>query len=205
MPREIIERQPGNGGGQHEIQPTFAGKVEHRSGSEESRKVDQGDLKRIMKEMDAKMDANQAKADGEQEEMLARMREDIKCSQAEIRSILCTFRSQLKEIIQRETRAAIQSVRSELDETTACREATETEPDPGMMQSKEEHQDILKVEAAVIPTGGPKKGSRVHVIWPRSAARRRRRKGPGEAVDPGGNRLPPAGSCPAVQKWHGEK
>jgi hypothetical protein len=26
-------------------------------------------------------------------------------------------------------------------ETTACQEATETEPDPGMMQSIEEHQE----------------------------------------------------------------
>jgi hypothetical protein len=32
-----------------------------------------------------------------------------------------------------------------------------TEPDPGMMQSTEEHQDIPKGEAAVMPVGEPKK------------------------------------------------
>jgi hypothetical protein len=56
--------------------------------------------------------------------------------------------------IQHEMKAVIQSVRSELDERTACHEATETEPDPGMMQSTEEHQEIPKEEAAVMPVGG---------------------------------------------------
>jgi hypothetical protein len=60
-------------------------------------------------------------------------------NQTEMRSIICTFRPEFKETILREMRAAIQSVRSELDETTTCREATETEPDPRMMQSVEEH------------------------------------------------------------------
>jgi hypothetical protein len=55
----------------------------------------------------------------------------------------------MKDTIQREMKAAIQSVRSVLDEKTTCREATETEPDPGMMQSVEEHQKIPKGEAAV--------------------------------------------------------
>jgi hypothetical protein len=54
-------------------------------------------------------------------------------------------------------RAAIQSVQSELDETTTCQEATETKPDPGMMQSIEEHQEIPKGEATVMPVGEPRK------------------------------------------------
>jgi nitrate/nitrite-specific signal transduction histidine kinase len=103
---------------------------------EADRKRDQEDLKGIMAEINAKMDANQAKADGKQEEVVARMREDIKYSQAEMRSIPCTFRSELRETVQSEMRTSIQSVRSELEETTTCREATETVPDPGMMQSK---------------------------------------------------------------------
>jgi hypothetical protein len=56
--------------------------------------------------MEAKMDANQAKA-AKQEEMLAEisarmdtslheMREEIKSGQAEMRSTICAFRSELK-------------------------------------------------------------------------------------------------------------
>jgi hypothetical protein len=48
-------------------------------------------------------------------------------------------------------KAAIQSIQSELDETTACNEATETEPHLGMMQSTEEHQEISKEDVAVMP------------------------------------------------------
>jgi hypothetical protein len=39
------------------------------------------------------------------------------------------------------------------ERTMAHREATETEADPGMMQSIEEHQEIPKEEAAVMPVG----------------------------------------------------
>jgi hypothetical protein len=44
---------------------------------------------------------------------------------------------------------------------TTCREATEAEPDPGMMQSIEEHQEISKGEAAAMPVRGPRKRRRV--------------------------------------------
>jgi hypothetical protein len=46
-----------------------------------------------------------------------------------------------------------------LDETTACNEATKSEPNPGMMQSIEVNQGI-KEDAAVMPVGGPKKRRR---------------------------------------------
>jgi hypothetical protein len=36
-----------------------------------------------------------------------------------------------------------------------------TEPDPGMLQSTEEHQEIPKAEAAVMPVGEPRKRHRV--------------------------------------------
>jgi hypothetical protein len=109
---------------------------------EADRKIDQ-------KRMEAKMDANQAKAT-KQEEMLGEtsarmdinlneMRKEIKSAQAEMRSTVCPMRSELEETIQREMRAVIQPIRSELDGTTACNEATETKPDPGMMQSIWEH------------------------------------------------------------------
>jgi hypothetical protein len=135
--------------------------------AEAERKADREALNGI----NAKMDANQAKA-AKQEEMLAEMsgtmhtdlnemREEIKSGQAKMRSIIFIFRSELKETIQREMRASIQSVRSEFYETTTCREATETEPGPGMMQPIEKHLEIPKEEAAVMPVGEPRKRRRV--------------------------------------------
>jgi hypothetical protein len=46
-------------------------------------------------------------------------------------------------------------------ETTACNGATKTKLNPGLMQSTEEHQDIPKGEAAVIPIGELRKLHRV--------------------------------------------
>jgi hypothetical protein len=62
------------------------------------------------------------------------LKEEIKSGQAEMRSIICRFHSELKETIQHEMRATIQSVQSELDETVTCNGVTETKPNPGMMQ-----------------------------------------------------------------------
>jgi hypothetical protein len=88
-------------------------------------------------------------------------------------------------------------------ETTACQEATETETNSGMMQSIEENQEIPKGESAVTPVGVPRKQRRVwNLAW---STARDGRKIPGEIVDPGGSWLSPAGRCPTVQKWHGEK
>jgi hypothetical protein len=56
-------------------------------------------------------------------------------------------------------------------ETTAWNESTETEPDPGIMQSTEGHQGIPKGEAAVMPVGEPRKWRRV-----RNLAAKRRQK-----------------------------
>jgi hypothetical protein len=89
------------------------------------------------------------------------LREEIKSGRTEMRCTLCAFQSELKETNKREMRATIQSARSELDEMTTCREATETEPDPGMMQPIEEHHEIPKEEAAVMPVGGLRKRCRV--------------------------------------------
>jgi type IV secretory pathway VirB4 component len=107
--------------------------------TEADKKRDRENLKGMMEEMNAKMD----------------------CNQAEMRSTVCAMWSMLEETIQHEMKAVIQHRRSELDEMTTCNEATETEPDPGMMQSTEEHQEIPKGEAAVMPGGEPRKQSRV--------------------------------------------
>jgi hypothetical protein len=85
------------------------------AGIDTSRKSGREDLKGMMAEMKAKMDTNW---DG-------------------IIYAVCAI-GELIGTIQREMRAAIQSVRSELDEMTTCREATETELDPGMVQPIEE-------------------------------------------------------------------
>jgi hypothetical protein len=69
-----------------------------------NREKDWEDVTGLMEKMNAKVD-------GRQEEMLARMQENTKSGQAEIRSTICAFRSNLKENIQCETRAAIQFVR----------------------------------------------------------------------------------------------
>jgi signal transduction histidine kinase len=95
-----------------------------------SAKVNQEDL---LAERSARMDTN-----------LNEMRKEIKSNQAEMRSTICAFRSELNETIQHEMKAVIQPIRAELDETTDCNGATEIEPDPGMMQSIEEHQEIPK-------------------------------------------------------------
>jgi hypothetical protein len=58
-------------------------------------------------------------------------------------------------------KAVLQTIRTELDEKTGCSGATETERDPGVMQSVEEHQEIPKGEAAVMPVGEPRKRHRV--------------------------------------------
>jgi hypothetical protein len=110
---------------------------------------DREDLQGMMDEMNAKMDDNQA----------------------EMRSTICAFRSHLNETTQHEMKAVMQPIRAELDETTACNGATETEPDPGMMQSIEEHQEIPKGEAAVMPVRGSRKRRRV-----RNLAAERRQK-----------------------------
>jgi hypothetical protein len=121
--------------------------------------------------------------------MLARMREDIKSGQAEMRSTLDEWLMDLMD---------------GRKETTACQEATETEPDPRMMQSIKEHQEISKEEAAVMPVGEPRKRRRVCSL---AAERRQKRKerSRGNCGSRRKSRPPPAGRCPAMQKWHGEK
>jgi hypothetical protein len=65
----------------------------------------------------------------------------------------------------------IHSLKACRGETAASQEATETEPDPGTMQSKEEHQEFPKEEATVMPIGGLRKRR-----WDRNVAAGRRQK-----------------------------
>jgi hypothetical protein len=131
----------------------------------EGRQADQEDPNRMVEEMNTKMDANQA----------------------EMRSTVCACQSELDEIIQREMKPVTQPIRSELDETAACKETTEAKPDQGLTQSIEEHQEISKREATVTLIKEPRKRCRVFNLA--ACAARRRRKEPGEIVEPGGSRL----------------
>jgi hypothetical protein len=58
-------------------------------------------------------------------------------------------------------KAVIQPILSELNETTACNEAMETEPNPGMVQSIVGHLEIPKEDAAVMPVEGMRKRRRI--------------------------------------------
>jgi hypothetical protein len=70
----------------------------------------------MLVEMSATMDRN-----------LKKMREEIKSDQPEMRSILDP---------------CLMGVKDGRKETTACQEATKTEPNTGMMQPIQEHQEI---------------------------------------------------------------
>jgi hypothetical protein len=99
---------------------------------------------------DKRMEANRESDREGPKRRVAEMNAKMDAKQTELRSIICTFRSELKETIQREMKAAIQSIRSELDETTTCWEAAENGLDPGMMQSVEEHQETPQEDAIVM-------------------------------------------------------
>jgi hypothetical protein len=110
----------------------------------------------ILARMEADRKAEKEKAEANREElkeMMKAMQEDIKSGQAEMRPTVSDIRSELKETL-RLMRTATGPIWSELDETTACHEATETEPDPRSMQSVEEHQEIPKEDAAVMLVRG---------------------------------------------------
>jgi hypothetical protein len=93
----------------------------------------ESDKEDMLAEIRVRMDADTKEMNTTQERMNANLKdlkEDNKSSQAEMKSTICTFWSELKETVQHEMRAVIQPIRAELDETTTCNEATKTEPDP---------------------------------------------------------------------------
>jgi hypothetical protein len=119
-----------------------------------------------------------------QEEMNANtkaMREDIKSGQAEMRSIVGAIEEKMDVWVahrrdDQKGRMSCQEMMEALleceeltsadmkacQEAATCHEATEAdtekiEPDPGMMQSIEEHQEIPKAETAVMLVGGLRK------------------------------------------------
>jgi hypothetical protein len=78
-----------------------------------------------------------------------------------------------------------------------------TDPNQGMMQSTEEHQEIPKGEAAVMLVGELRKQHRVRNL---AAERRQKQKERIRTSCESKRRsTTPAGRCPAMQKWHCEK
>jgi hypothetical protein len=80
-------------------------------------------------------------------------------------------------------------------ETTASQEATENEHDPGKRQSMEEHQEIPKGEASVMPVRELRKWHRV-----RSLAAERRQKRKERTQENRGSRRKSAASCRKVTR-----
>jgi hypothetical protein len=87
---------------------------------------------------------------------------------------------------------------------TSCHEATETEPDPGMVQSIEKRCEIPYEEATVMPVREPRKRCRVRNLAEERHQKMKERLG-GEKENPGGSWPSHARMCPAIQKWHGGK
>jgi hypothetical protein len=131
-------------------------------------KANQEDLLAKMEVKQAEMNANtkaiqermEADRKSNREDLKGMMEEMMNANQTEMSCTACAIQSEL-ETIQLEIRAVIQPIWSELDEMTACNEAPETEPDPGMMQPVAEHQENPKGEAAVMPTREPRKRRRI--------------------------------------------
>jgi hypothetical protein len=103
------------------------------------------------------------------EDMLARIKEDRQANQELLARMDAMFDAHQKRMScfgQTEARLEYEepasgNIKDDRNETTACNVATEKiEPDPSMMQSAEEHQDILSEDVGVMPVKGPKKWRR---------------------------------------------
>jgi hypothetical protein len=111
----------------------------------------------LLLSMQARMEKADADRQAEQELLIGimdanakSMREDIKCGQAEMRSILDAW---------------IANIKVARKKTTACQEVMGANPekfehDPGKMQSMEEHQEIPKEDTVVKPVKGREKRHR---------------------------------------------
>jgi hypothetical protein len=132
----------------------------------------------LLARFEAKIDANQTnqtKTEDNQERMdvnVKEMREDIKSGREEMKSTVGAWIANVRDNqrertpCQETTEAHLECKESTLADMKACQETTKAdteknEPDPGMMQSIEVHQEIAKEEAAVMLVGGLRKRRRV--------------------------------------------
>jgi hypothetical protein len=117
------------------------------------------EMQQMMELLLARMDANTRTL---QEQMLAEMKAERKGD----RELLLAIRQEMNantKAFKEKTDALVANIKNVRKETTSCHaemKATKTEPDPGMMQSVEEHQEIPIEDAAVMPVGGLRKRRR---------------------------------------------
>jgi hypothetical protein len=124
----------------------------------EERKADRIAHREFMRQMVARADDNSE-----------RDREDLKEMMVKIRAETDAIRAETKAIHQRR----MAKLDAHQERTMAHQEATETEPDPRMMQSIDEHQEIPKEGAAVMPVRDLMKRRRVCNL---ATERRQKRK-----------------------------
>jgi hypothetical protein len=112
-------------------------------------KADQERRKAESKSYEEKRMAEQIADREKLQDKMKAYREDFKSDQAKM---IAAFKERMD--------ALIANITIDRKETTASQEDTETKPDPEKMQSVEEHQQIPKEDAAVMPVGGLRKRRR---------------------------------------------
>jgi hypothetical protein len=127
--------------------------ADRQEDKEESRETNQGLLKEMKEDLVTKMKEDR-KADIEkmaakQEDLLARMDEINAKMDATIQSI--------RSVVQETKHNRVENVGAEINQTMAAK--TEKIPQ-GMMQSAEEHQDVVNEDVAVLPVQGLKQRHR---------------------------------------------
>jgi hypothetical protein len=128
------------------------------------------EMQQMMERLLTKMEATQERIEANTKSM----REDIKSGQEEIRSIVDACMTDMNDRKQ----------------TMYCQETTEantekTEPHPGTMQYMEEHQEIPKEEATVMPVRGLRKRHRDRNLA--TGRRQKPKRGSRQTVNPGGD------------------
>jgi hypothetical protein len=135
-------------------------------------------MERTIQKMLQQLLANQEKVKANRkanlEQMLAN-KGKVEANRKDDREQMETYRKANLENLKRMMKEMLRTNQDGLKEMTACNEVTETEPKPGMIQSKEEHQEIPKGEAAVIPVGGPRKRHRVQNLAAERCQKRKER------------------------------
>jgi hypothetical protein len=138
----------------------------------EERKANQEDLLARMDAKQAEMKADQArmetKLDSNQERMAkleARMDAKMDSNQAS----MTKFEGKMEDIMERQMKHLM------LATWNTHTEVKKIEQDPGMMQSMEEHRDILTQDAVVMPVGEPRKRRRVRNLAAKSHQKRKER------------------------------
>jgi hypothetical protein len=131
----------------------------------------QDNLQKMTKEI---MDANQTKTEHNQEGMdvnLKEMRKEIKFGQAEMKTTENDIQEKMDASLthRKYNRKKRASCKETMEETTAYHEATEVytgkiKPDPRIIQSVEDPQEVPKEDAIVKPVKGRKKRHRVRKL-----------------------------------------